>query len=161
MREIDNADDAIPIGHAHPATSLEMADRSRLGFASERARIVQFIADQFERGATAAECGDALGIVRNQAAISLQWLRDHGWIERIEAPRGEPSIAEGGDAMFDKRLNRWWLTRQTSPTTRGIVHRLRSEAEVEFGRWRMDRARALSADGHDVPMLDPFREGDE
>lgn len=161
MREIDNADDAIPIGHAHPATSMEMADRHRLGFASERARIVQFVADRFDRGATAAECGDALDIVRNQAAISLQWLRDHGWIERVEASSGEPSITEGGNAMYDKRLARWWLTRPTSSTTRGIVHRLRADAEVEFGRWRMDRSRAESANGHDVPMLDPFREGDE
>lgn len=132
--------DAWPIGRDHPETSRAAADATRAQYASERDRILAWVCDHGANGFTTAEVADALGIVRNQTAISVQWLRNHGFVDRVRCGY----VADGSvepDCMFDKRHDCWWQTRPTGAKTRGIVHVVTDAGHREYGRVRMDAAR--------------------
>lgn len=125
------------VGRDHPATSKDAAVRARPGFATERALVLDYIASKGDDGATAAEVADALGRSRNQIATRCGELRETGWVEYLIArdENGRPVFAQNGKPILVSR------TTSISSSTRGLVQRLRPEAEADYGRWRMDRIR--------------------
>lgn len=130
---------SIPIGRDHPETSREMAASKRSQAQSERSRVLAYLCDH--EPCTTAEIADALGIVRNQAAISTQWLRQHDLARWMPATI---SHVQSNDFVRDRKdVTLLWATAPTGNGTRGILHYATEEGHRQYGRERMDAARRV------------------